>query len=411
LAFAVGYTVLPIIVFLVVDFHEYLGWQRLADLLPSSKDMARHLWRHDIFILGIGTGYLLFRGKKTAKMLPTKKEIEAGNWLFILIFIIIILVSMAGVSFLSAPVSSYIDHYKRFDNLSWISLRIVYVLMALKAGSYYVLLYYLFANYQKYKLILWPIIVAICYYEFSYSYGTRIEIFAIIMAALGFYQQLVRSIQWRRCILLFIGIAMLFSLLEYIRSARYNGTPSEQLTTSGIAPAAEFSAVLFTGFHLYSERERNSLPDRPWPMFFSDVIFIIPFADHIKWHPQYWYARNYYPDAIVPPETMGPIADSALWGGELDLMFRGFVNGAFYGLLVGLLIGRKSIWWRHITYIYTFATCIMSLKYSIFYSLPLFLQNLLLALIVAGIIKKMLLHFKHKACPMKYRIHQNEIPI
>lgn len=395
LAIAVAYTVLPVIIYMIIDINIYVGWQRLSDLLPSEKEFARHLWRHNIFIIGVAFGYLLFRNKKKATMLPTQCEMKAGDGLLIVTLIGMILLCSIGTLALSAPVSSYIEHYTRYDHLSWLLLRIVYVSLLLKAGLYYILMYYLFINYNKYKYIAWLIIAVICYYEFTYSYGSRIHVMTLILAAMVLYQFLVKAIKWKKGLSLFVAIALLASLMEYIRSANYHGTPSDDLNTKAIMPAAEFGAILFTGYHLYSERERNALPDRPWQMFLSDFISVIPFADHVRWHPQYWYARNYFPDAIVPPETMGPIADSALWGGELDLLLRSIINGAFFAWLVRILICDKSIWWRHIIYIYICGTCIMTLKYSVFYSLSSALQNLLLALIAAKIIKLMCAFIKY----------------
>ena len=81
-------------------------------------------------------------------------------------------------------------------------------------------------------------------------------------------------------------------------------------------------------FHLYFERKHNIMPSSDWRMFFNDFISIIPFIDHITYNPQYWYARNNFPTADVPPTTMGILADSAIWGGELDLLLRSLINGA-----------------------------------------------------------------------------------
>ena len=47
-----------------------------------------------------------------------------------------------------------------------------------------------------------------------------------------------------------------------------------------------------------------------------------------------WYAKNYFPNSTVAPFTLGPIADSAIWGGEIDLFFRGLINGILFALLI-----------------------------------------------------------------------------
>ena len=61
-------------------------------------------------------------------------------------------------------------------------------------------------------------------------------------------------------------------------------------------------------------------------MFFHEFVAVTPFLDHTIYDPQYWYARNYYPDAVVPPQTMGVLAESAIWGGEVDLLVRSIIK-------------------------------------------------------------------------------------
>jgi hypothetical protein len=396
LSLAVAYTVLPAFILFMIDFGDSLGWLRFSSLLSSPTDVARHLWRHNIFIFGVAFGYLIFRGKQKAAMVPLPTKTTTGRGEVIVFIMGALLLSITGITILSAPVSSYIDHYTRFDHLSWLTLRIVYILLILKTGSYFILMYYLFCKYHKYKYLILFVIPAICIYEISYSYGSRIEALSILLAALGLYQYLVKPIKWRNGIISLAIIAALFTIIEYARSESYNGTPADNIDSTMILPAAEFGAVFFSGFHLYSERNNHALPDHQWQMFFSDIISLIPFFDHTKWNPQYWYARNYFPDAIVPPETLGPIADSAVWGGEYDLLLRSFINGGFFALIAKLFVCSKSKWWKHVTYIYVYSTCILTLKYSIFYCLTLLFSNLLPALILIGIANKIIPSYKYR---------------
>ncbi len=154
-------------------------------------------------------------------------------------------------------------------------------------------------------------------------------------------------------------------------------------------PASEFGAVYFTGFHLYTERAAGSLPPREWPMLFSELVAIVPFIDHERWNPQYWYARNYFPNAVVPPETIGPIAESALWGGELDLLLRGLVNGVFFAFVTRWFLRREGRWWAMSIYAYSYATCIMTLKYSVFYLTVLLAKVLIPTLLVVALLRRL----------------------
>lgn len=139
-------------------------------------------------------------------------------------------------------------------------------------------------------------------------------------------------------------------------------------------------------------------------MFIYELISIIPFVDHTEYHPQYWYARYYFPSSIVPPQTMGVISDSAIWGGEIDLLLRSLVNGAIFAFLTRWFIRRKEKWWAIAIYMYMYATSIMTLKYSVLYQLPMVIKILLPVLLVTGMLfrlKKSFLKDKRTRIPMK----------
>ena len=134
-------------------------------------------------------------------------------------------------------------------------------------------------------------------------------------------------------------------------------------------PAGELAAVFAPGFHLYGERASGSLPPVAWPVFFNDFISLIPLVDQTKWNPMYWYAENYFPNSVVPPQTMGPIALSALWGGEIGLFVQGVLNGIMFAFLMRWFV-RDGARWRVMTiYVFCYSSCIMCLKYSIFWHL------------------------------------------
>ena len=76
------------------------------------------------------------------------------------------------------------------------------------------------------------------------------------------------------------------------------------------------------------------MPDKDWQMFIYDFISPFSFNSDTRWNPMYWYGVNFYPLSDVPPFTIGPIAESAIWGGEFDLFCRGVINGLFFAFIV-----------------------------------------------------------------------------
>ncbi len=374
LGLGLAYTVLPAAFFMALglDTSEGTPWERLAVLLPEASELGRHLWRHVLFLFGVAVGYLLVRNRMTPQQASPPPPHKAHP-LVVMFLILLILVSIGITTLLSAPAESYIDHYTRYDHLSPAPKMVVHLFFLLKTSSYYILIALLFRDYQRYRWLIVLSVVAICSYETIYSFGSRILTLTIILAAFCMYHYKVRRVSLREGAISFLAIASLFSAIELVRSLEFDLTAASQAVASeGAGPAAEFGAVFFTSFHLYSEREQGSLPPTEWPMFFNDLLSQVPFIAHVDWHPQYWYAKHYFPDAAVPPETMGPIADSAIWGGEIDLLLRSLLSGALYGWLMNWYLRQQSKWWVSVIYAYCFATSVMTLKYSILYPLGLF---------------------------------------
>lgn len=125
-------------------------------------------------------------------------------------------------------------------------------------------------------------------------------------------------------------------------------------------------------------------------MFFYEFIAVIPFLDHVSYHPQYWYARYYFPDAAVPPQTMGVVADSAIWGGEYDLVLRSLLNGALFALLTRWFLRRRENWFAVNVYVFLCATSVLTLKYSVLYQLVPIVRILIPTLLATEILSRVL---------------------
>jgi hypothetical protein len=368
---AVAYTVMPAATFLLVDVDFAKGWvwEKLSLLLPAMDELATHLWRHVLFIACVAASYLALRGDAVAAPPRMPRELP-GERKLIGLAAALVLTAATLVSLWSAPVVQYVDHYTRFEHLGWFELRAVYVLLTLKTSAYFVLMAILFRRFPSYRLLAITAVFAICAYELSYSKGSRIETLSIMLGAACLYQFTVKPFTMKAVLVGLIAISALFSVVEVVRMLDLGGSGvAGALADEELGPASEFGAVFFTGYHLYADRASGGLPPAEWPMLINDLLAALPFVDHEMWNPMYWYARNYFPDAIVPPATMGPIAESAVWGGEIDLAIRAGLIGALYAGLMRWFLRRRTEWWALVIYSYLFATCVMTLKYSVLYQL------------------------------------------
>jgi MFS family permease len=388
LCFALAYTILPAIKFLMLDLNIPIGFDGLnfAVLSPQPAELGAHFWRHALFIFGVVMGFLIVRNRPlTLKPLHEKSACKYGS-------VIVIMIAIMGFcvlipTLLSAPVTTYLENYIRFDYLSWPIRRLVELCLIFKKGIYFVVLALMFSQYRKYRMLIFIFVPLVCAYEVVFSFGSRIMAFTILLAFFGFYHFRVSSISLKKGMVAMIVLAFIFIGIEVARPLNYNSNSTfinrlkeKQLVSS------EFEAVYCTGFHLYRERSNGTLPLRNWKMFFYDFISLLPFIDHTSDNPQYWYARNYFPQEIVPPTTMGIIAESAIWGGEIDLLIRSLLNGAIFALLTRWFLRRRDKWWALAVYIYCYAMCILTLKYSILNLLMPLTHVLLPSLLLAAVL-------------------------
>jgi hypothetical protein len=387
-AFAVAYTVFPAYGFLTLEsLSSGNGLQVLALLSPDPAQLGLHLWRHVLFIVAVASGYLLFRGRQSPKFSSFDTLGDAEKPIIRYLFVGMI-VSIVVLWCLSAPVNEYIDNYTRYDNLSWPVRRLVTSCSVLKIGGTFVLLTIMFRNYKRYRLYIWAFVLLRIVEEVQSSSGARIYAFMTLVAAALLYHYCVKQVTLAKGLLVTLALGLVFSAVEIARFTDINPAMEENTLEGRGMPAGELAAVFVPGFHLYAERASGTLPPVPWPVFFNDFISLIPLVDQTKWNPMYWYAENYFPDAVVPPQTMGPIALSALWGGEICLFVEGFINGMFFAFLMRWF-ARDGGRWRVMTiYVFCYSSCIMCLKYSIFWHLvPLEKTVLPLVLIVSVLAK------------------------
>lgn len=371
ICFLLIYSILPALVILVSDGSS-VNWVsgKLENLLPTQSLLANHLWRHTLYIFGFCLGYLFLRGNKeiaNSSLVTNRHDFAIQVLLGLSIFTIVYLY------FASAPVTTYHETYVRYDHLSYIPKKIVSILIRAKLGIYICLFTLLFMQYQKYKKLIYLLLLLFITYEILFSLGARIFSFLLLLLAMCLYNVMVKPIRIKRILVSALILSSIYGSIEVIRLSN----DSVKITDQALAAPGEIAAVYFSGFHLYQERSQGTLPPRDWQMFFWDLIYPFAFSSFTDWSPFYWYAKNYYPDAIVPPETIGPIAESALWGGEMDLFFRALLNGVLFAYFVRWLIKRSDKWWAASIYSLCYIISILTIKYSVLHVLTYLTKSLL----------------------------------
>lgn len=345
-------------------------------LNPTNRMVLEQLWRHTLFVFGFVCGYPLIRGSQPLSNIEPKMNVRMES-LAINFLLILLLLSVTYLVLMSAPVETYYDAYSRYEHLSWGLGKIASISIRFKSAIYAIVMTLMFLNYKRYRIALPLFILIICGFELIFSFGARIQVFTILIQYLCLYTLVVKRIPLRDILLISAIFIPLFFLVEVVRLGV--GIQGAGAAIDGISFQLpwEFNAVFYTGLHLYIERLGGSMPFVEWPMFFNDFISIFTFNDFLQWNPMEWYYLNFYPNAPVAPYTLGPIADSAIWGGEVDLFFRGIFNGLFFGLIARWFSSYKNRWWALSIYVFCCGASIITLKYSVFYILTPLAKNML----------------------------------
>jgi hypothetical protein len=386
LAIAMAYTILPAVKLIVMNFNVPLSFDGLlfAASFPTAEELGTHFWRQVLFLSGVSVGFLVVRTMPLSqKATPAAPRLASG--FTIAVFSLVVACSIGVDVYLSRSPTQYVEYYTRFEDLSWSVTRLVGLTGILKSGGYFIVLVLMFSRYRTYRFAIYVFAALICTYETWHSLGSRIEAYTILLAMFGLYHYQVRPIGVKKGAALLVVLALTFSAVGLIRAADYSVERAlyetlEQKTIQG----SEFDAVIATSFHIYQERNQGTLPPRDWRMFFWEFIAVVPFVDHTTYHPQYWYTLNYFPRAVVPPTSLGVVAESGLWGGELELLVRSLLNGALFAGLTRWFLRRRQKWWVLTVYIYCYATCVLTLKYSVLYQMIPLVRFVLPTLLLAG---------------------------
>ena len=386
MGFTMLYTIFPALVFAVLGLADD---NPITLMLPDPSRLAAEIWRQVLFQGAVAAGYLMLRGTFGRGMkLELPRDSRDGRTVILVAGVIF--ACIASLILMSGPVENYWEHYTRYDHLSWLPRKFTSVALRLSLGLYCALLVFLFREYKKYRFVIPFVVAGICSYEIIYSYGARIQALIVLLQVVCLYHYLVKRITLKVAFMAALVVATFFSAIEVVRQVQGDISAARSVVSEeGLQPAGEFLAVFYPAYHLYEERAQGTLPPTEKPMFFNDFISLVTWGDFARYNPMAWYTRNYYPEAEVAPFTLGPIAESAIWGGEWDLLFRGLVNGLFFAWIMRWFVRRRNQWWALTIYAYCFATAILTIKYSVFLHLTLIEKTILPTLLVVSIIRNL----------------------
>lgn len=366
------YTAIPAAVFIFLDLGEIPGWpwQELSKLNPTQEALADHLWRHNLFLGLFLVSYFSVRRFKPEAIVLSRMEnirFSVKQCAFVFLFFLF----FAAVKYSLSEVSTtYSDKYLQVSGMApWKQVVMAITNRALVGIQYILLICVATLQVERSRKIL--IFFMIILYQLVESYGSRIEAMFALLQVFAVYNIFIKRVGFKKFLAAGFLLILAAGFFEVFRYYEFNLNEFiAHIGIFGITAAGELNAVFSTGFHLYSVSEANKMPQTDMRMFIYDFGSIFQSNSNAEFNPQYWYWRKFYPDSFVPPQTNGPIADSAVWGGGIyDLAIRASIIGVMFGWVANrCLSAGASLFWL-IVYVFYYSTCVMTLKYSVFWQL------------------------------------------
>ncbi|MDB4077180.1 hypothetical protein N9537_04990 [Porticoccaceae bacterium] len=371
LSFFLLYTITPILLYLTGAYGlTNLGWLELND-----TKVAHLTCLHIGYAISIQVVYLVFHPKGE---MPKSLHIQ-GNPNIVLIFCGVLYLSLVFIMiYLSGPIETYYDFYTRFDHYSGLERKFISLLVRIYNGLIPFLLLFTIYKLKSKSLTMLATVLVLCGLDIYFSHGSRIQALFVIIQAMVIYSVIVRPIPLRNILLSLGTIVVAFTAIEIFRIA--SGDLSEALDT-GMAVSGEFNALFYPSLHLFDLRHTGGLPEIPWALYFKDVIELFPLVGIAGSDPMHWYWQNFHPDAQVAPYTLGPISDSAMFGGELSVLVRGVLMGSVLVIIRRAFFKVKS-WIGLSMYAYLCSIVVLALKYGFLTPFSLVLKNWFVGFVV-----------------------------
>lgn len=395
------YIIVPTIIFISSSFTvgDPISYVFNGFTYSNSSLFLKHLIRMIVFQLFFIFSYLRIRNKN---IISYKISDFSYKKAFVILFSLILVICYVILFGLSNDFDGYIESYKRYDHLNRPLRLLVSFIVRFKFAFIVLFLIHFFIYFKNKKIVLSFGFFILLLVESKYSSGARISVLFLIFQGFGLYALIIGFPRIKNLVIAFLTTLILFTIIEKTRFNNEIGNENNELIT--FLPG-EFGAVFFTSYHLYQEREDNQLPAKSYKMFFFDFIApFIPNASISDIDPIFWYQKAYFPLSEVPPFTLGPIANTAIWEGEIGLVLRAYFCGFLLGFFSNYITRNNIRPFCLFIFISIFSTIVMVMKYSIFFHLTQIIKNLILPYLIFKVIEKLFNFYSKKLQPT---LHEN----
>lgn len=387
------YIISPSIIFITSSFTEGDPISYILNGFTYSDDklITAHLFRMLFYQFIFIISYLKYRGSNVITFNIQNFNFKKPLALF---FFTILLVSYFFLFAFSGSFDGYLESYQRYDHLNRPLRLFVSTIVRFKSAFIIFFIIYFFTYFRKNRYVQFIGFLCLILIEGIYSAGARISVFFILLQCFSIILILNGLPKFRSLV---IGSFICLSGFVLVEKSRNNSETN--LSSNEIIELlpGELGAVFFTSYHLYQKRHDDQLPQKNIKMLFFDFIApFVPNAELVNIDPIFWYRDNYFPKSEIPPFTLGPIANTAIWEGEIGLFVRAWLSALFFAKFSNFVTKNDTTPLTLFVYLAIFSTTVMILKYSIFFHFTLFVKNFLLPLILFKMIKEIFNFYRKK---------------
>lgn len=375
------YSIIPLLTTEAMNFNfGALQDARLTRIALDDGIISTTVANANGVMAGFGAAYLLLRRPRMPELGASAAHSVAALWLMFGVAALV----QAGLALAGRGAETYADEYLLIQSLPVFAIQVLNVL----SNLFYVALFGLMIHYfQARQLRTVAALVLFSAALFLVATGARTPLVLVLFAAIVCWDHLYRRIPPPAMGLLFLLVIGAFLALGAVRGG--------SLSVAAAFAQSEFMAVFVTALDIRQIYLTGSSLDMGATLLIGDLLRLVPqqIMPFEKIDPASWYVTTFYPEYAAQGGgfAFGMLAESALSGGFLTAIVRGFALGIVLSLAINLLIRRRTIW-AYIVYVWLIVSVYQSFRDTTFTLFGRFffqfLPAVLLCVLLASLLRR-----------------------
>lgn len=401
IAFASLYALYPIAKYVLLGYRYDVGDPRIVALQHYPTALGLLEWWWVLYLASFCVAYAMARGKRAmqgrlrvtppdAAMIATVLVLFIGAKLFFVIL---------GF-FFNMRAETYMDTYLVMQRLPLVVRQIATQIDGIDLTLQIMLVVALTCAKRKGFRVILGLFLLLTTISHLLVPGGRIELAAVIIAALAAHHLVVRRLPFRWVITAGVSGFLLLMLMAALRSDQeiQAGTVARRL----VEDYNEFEVIFGNAAEMKYWRDGEGVgfflehPNLYWSGIFAVIPQqILPVPKDTPW---VWFTRTYYPDYYEAGGGMafGVLAEAVAGFGWPELIWRGALVGILFGLLHRAMHRRQVSVYFFIFYIWLCAWSYLTLRGGTFAPLMMILYRILVPFVAVSVLALLLRRVRRK---------------